>query len=228
MINSISVSLQEQLPTAQDTWSQLSFHGEVTATRRCLAGTPRDPIPEPQLPQPCAGHSLSHPLPGCTVLGEAPRQLAGSEIEAHHYLCPDKFNSGPVNLDRTINTCRTGLSRFGMGTYLSKFPLSPSSLFTPLPTFSDLYPPKKGQSFTLLFCSWSAPYLRWYKQVWCRQGLNLTESSRWFSDHIPDWLLGSKGNGIYCTKTRQQQQLPLRSLWSFMQRNKKFQGCLEI
>lgn len=220
------MSLQEQLPTAQDAWSQLSFHGEVTAARRCLAGTPRDP-------NPCARHSPSHPLPGCTVLGEAPRQLAGSEIEACHYLCPDKFNSGPVSLDRTINTCRTGLSWFGtwilqLGADLCKFPLSPSFLFTSLPTFSDLYPPKKGQSFAMLFCSWSTPYLGWYKQVWCRQGLNLTESSRWFSDHIPDWLSGSKGSRIYCTKTQQQQQPPLRSLWSFMHRNKKFQGCLEI
>lgn len=126
------------------------------------------------LPLPCGyiqGHqaqappptALSHIPPDCTMPGKALRQLAGSELYTYRYLFPDKFNSGPVNLDRTINTHKAGLRlsdsfRFGkqilqLGAYLSKFPLSPSLLFIPLPAFSDLYLPKKGQRFALLVCS---------------------------------------------------------------------------
>lgn len=44
-----------------------------------------------------------------------------------------------------------------------------------------------------------------------------------FRSH-PDWLSGSKGSRIYCTET-QQQQKPVRSLWSFMYRNKNFRAA---
>lgn len=196
---------------------------------------PGTPSPSPGSHSPAPGTAPSHIPPDCTAPGEAPRQLTGSEIKAYCYLFPDKFNSGPVNLDRTVNCHRAGprLSErlgFGMGTlqlgaYLSKFPLSPSLPFTPLPTFSDLYHLKKGQRFALLVCCWSTPWLGWYKQTRCRQGLNLTESARWFSDHIPDWLSGSKGNRIYCTEMQQQQQPPVRSLRSFMHRNKNFRAA---
>lgn len=192
-----------------------------------LQGTPRDPNPEPRFPQPCTRHSPEPRPPRLHRTG------GGTEIKAYCYLFPDKFNSGPVNLDRTVNCHRAGLRLseslgFGMGTlqlgpYLSKFPLSPSLPFTPLPTFSDLYHHKKGQRFALLVCCWSTPWLGWYKQTRCRQGLNLTESARWFSDHIPDWLSGSKGNRIYCTEM--QQQPPVRSLRSFMHRNKNFRAA---
>lgn len=141
----------------------------MAATRRCLVGTPRDTKPEPQLPQPCARHSPECGPTDRTALGEALRQLTGSEIKAHCYLFPHEFNAGPVNLDRTINTCGAGLRLseslgFGMGilqlgAYLSKFPLSPFLFFIPLPTFSDLYHPKEGQRFALPLCSWSTPWL---------------------------------------------------------------------
>lgn len=106
-----------------------------------------------------------------------------------------------------------------MGRYLSEFPLSPSLLLTSPPTF-------------LIFISqWVLPtalhpehWLGWYKQTGGRQGMNLTESASWFSDHILGWLSASKGNRIYCTET-QQQQPPMRSLPSFMHRNKNFRAA---
>lgn len=106
-----------------------------------------------------------HPASLCCAR-EALRQLA--EIKTSHYLSPDMLHSGSVGLDRAINTHRAQAEWVSWvldeGIAAGSFfvwtpPLPPSLLFTPLPTFSDLHLPKKGQHFTTPLCAWSTPRL---------------------------------------------------------------------
>lgn len=110
-----------------------------------------------------------------------------------------------------------------LGASLSDLPLSLHPSFSPhSPPFLIFTFPRKVS--ILLHRYVRGAHLGCYKQARCRQGLNLTASTRWLSDHIPGWLSGCKGNRIYCTET-QQQQKPVRSLRSFMYRNKNFRAA---